>query len=92
MKESNQENESYQESIKYFGEKGQLLRKENPKVGDFEMLSFPEGRIKRELLGMFNPEIQRTCRITDIYQLPEAENDERVFRVRIEKKYNGERK
>ena len=87
MKENNQEIENYEESIKYFGDKGQLLRKENPEVGDFEMLSFPESRIKRELLGMFRPEIQRTCRITDIYQLPESEDEERVFRVRIEKRY-----
>jgi len=84
---SNQEQESYQESIKYFGEKGQLLRKENPKVGDFENLTFPEARIKERMMGVFPEDIQRTCRITDIYQLPEAENDERVFRVRIEKKH-----
>ena len=86
---SNQEKENYEESIKYF-EKGNLLHKENPEVGDFEWISFPDGRIKQELLEMFSEGVKRTCRITDIH-VQENEDKEIEFLLRIEKKYNGER-
>ena len=84
LKKYDQEKENYKESIRFY-RRGNLLNEESPVVGDYEWLSFPKSRIKHQLLGMFRPEIRRTCRITEMSFTPTEDEDE--LTIRLEKKY-----
>ena len=75
-------------------EKGNTLDKRsdvlsNPdsKIGDFEYMNFTMDEIKLELLKMFSPETQRTCRVSDIYFMDDR-YDGLIISLRVEKRYN----